>query len=64
LHILIFNKTYFLGKCYAGFVLYRHLFRVVAVIYPQKLPAPLYKSLGLLMRPATADAAATAGLAR
>ena len=30
----------------------------------QKLPAPVYKSLGLMMRPATAEAAATAGLAR
>ena len=43
---------------------FSHLHRVVAVLVPQKLLAPLYKSLGLVMRPVTADAAATAGLAR
>jgi hypothetical protein len=37
---------------------------IAAVLVPPKLPAPLYKSLGLVMRPVTADAAATAGLAR
>jgi hypothetical protein len=31
---------------------------------PPNCRAPLYKSLGLMMRPATAEAAATAGLAR
>jgi hypothetical protein len=31
---------------------------------PAKLPARLYKSLGPMMRPATAEAAVTAGLAR
>jgi hypothetical protein len=37
---------------------------MVAGLVPPKLPAGLYKSLGLMMRPATAEAAATAGLAR
>ena len=32
--------------------------------YPPKKPAPGYKSWGLMMRPATAEAAVTAGLAR
>jgi hypothetical protein len=37
---------------------------IVAVLVPAKLPARRYKSLGPMMRPATAEAAATAGLAR
>jgi hypothetical protein len=32
--------------------------------YPPKTAPGLYRSLGLLMRPVTAEAAATAGLAR
>ena len=53
-----------MSKCYVESVLWRHLPLVVAMIVLPKLPAPVYKSLGLMMRPATAEAAATAGLAR